>query len=169
MATARLLLRSNCLAGTRTTCRAFSATTSHFQGRFDALNARANDTASEYRKFQIDKPLNPHMTNTNSTIANEMPDLGADGPPPELITNVDPKFTPKDSKPENTRRMTGGTQEPGPSSGPNKDLDVGEIEGGSFRVEPLRRTGEDANTIRARLLCKTYAVCESHIADADGV
>ncbi|KAI1631739.1 Flavinator of succinate dehydrogenase-domain-containing protein [Biscogniauxia mediterranea] len=37
---------------------------------------------------------------------------------------------------------------PGPDS---KDLDVGELEGASFRVEPLRRVGEDDSTMRARL------------------
>lgn len=94
------------------------------------------------------------MTNTTSTIANEMPNLGADNPPPELITNVDAEYVPKDSVPENTEKMTGGTQKGAPESGPNTELKVGEIEGGSFRVEPLRRTGEDPNTIRARLLCK---------------
>lgn len=101
-----------------------------------------------------EKPLNPHMTNTNSTIANEMPSIGEDKAPPELITSVDPKFTPKDSVPENTKRMTGGTQDGAPKSGVNADLNVGEIEGGAFRVEPLRRTGEDPNTMRARLLCQ---------------
>ena len=84
-----------------------------------------------------------------------MPGIGADSPPPELITNVDPDFVPKDSKPENTEKMTGGTQKGKPKKGVNADLKVGEIEGGSFRVEPLRRTGEDANTMRARLLCKS--------------
>ena len=93
------------------------------------------------------------MTNTNSTIANEMPGLGADKPPPELISSVDPEFVPKDSVPENTERMTGGTQKGGPESGPNAELDVGEMEGAKFKVEPLRRTGEDGNTMRARLLC----------------
>lgn len=129
---------------------------------FSALNARGNDTAPTYRDFQVNKPLNPHMTNTNSTIANEMPSLGADNPPPELITNVDPDFIPKDARPENTELMTGGTQKPEPEGGPNKELKVGEIEGGAFRVEPLRRTGEDANTMRARLLCTsmTYARLE---------
>ncbi len=33
------------------------------------------------------------------------------------------------------------------------DLDVGEIEGVEFKVKPLRRIGEDGNTMRARLLC----------------
>lgn len=83
-----------------------------------------------------------------------MPDLGKDGPPPELITNVDPNYVPKDAVPENTEKMTGGTQKGGPDSGVNAELEVGEIEGGTFRVEPLRRKGEDPNTMRARLLCK---------------
>ena len=137
----------------RSSARPFSTTRSRF-----ALNDRTNDTAEAYRKSQTDKPTNPHMTNSNSTIANEMPNVGKDAAPPELITSVDPDFTPKDSKPENTERMTGGTQKPAPESGPNADLKVGEIEGGTFRVEPLRRTGEDANTMRARLLCKPLAL-----------
>lgn len=136
-----------------TSLRSFTTTTIQ-HADLSALNARGNDTAPTYRKFQMEKPLNPHMTNTTSTIANEMPSIGKDNAPPELLTNVDPKFTPKDSKPENTERMTGGTQDGAPKEGTNADLNVGEIEGGSFRVEPLRRTGEDANTMRARLLCK---------------
>ena len=113
----------------------------------------ANDTAEGWRKKQTEKPLNPHMTNTTSTVANEMPSVGRDAAPPEMITSVDPEFTPKDSVPENTERMTGGTQEGAPEKGTNAELNVGEIEGGQFKVEPLRRTGEDANTMRARLLC----------------
>ena len=82
-----------------------------------------------------------------------MPSVGADKAPPELLTSVDPNFTPKDSVPENTERMTGGTQKGRPDDGPNAELGVGEMEGGKFKVEPLRRTGEDGNTMRARLLC----------------
>ena len=93
------------------------------------------------------------MTNTTSTIANEMPSVGADKAPPELLTSVDPDFVPKDSVPENTERMTSGTQKGAPESGANAELEVGEMEGASFKVEPLRRTGEDGNTMRARLLC----------------
>ena len=93
------------------------------------------------------------MTNTNSTIANEMPSVGADKAPPELLTSVDPDFVPKDSVPENTERMTAGTQKGAPESGTNAELEVGEMEGASFKVEPLRRSGEDGNTMRARLLC----------------
>ena len=114
---------------------------------------QGHDNVSEWREVQKGKPTGPHMTNTNSTIANEMPSIGADKAPPELLTSVDPNFTPKDSVPENTERMTGGTQQGGPEDGPNAELDVGEMEGAKFRVEPLRRTGEDGNTMRARLLC----------------
>lgn len=146
MSAARLILRSSRVA-TRN-IRSFSITPS----RSIELNERCNDTAEEYRKIMKSKKLTPHMTNTNSTIANEMPAVGKDSAPPEFIASVDPDFVPKDSVPENTERMTGGTQE-APKEGANSDLNVGEIEGGSFRVEPLRRTGEDANTMRARLLC----------------
>jgi len=93
------------------------------------------------------------MTNTNSTIANEMPSVGARKAPPELISSVDPDFIPKDSVPENTERMTGGTQNGEPEDGPNAEMGVGEMEGAKFKIEPLRRTGEDPNTMRARLLC----------------
>lgn len=38
-------------------------------------------------------------------------------------------------------------------SQPKKDLDVGELQGATFKIEPLRRVGEDPATMRARLLC----------------
>ena len=114
---------------------------------------RQHENTEEWRETQKSKPLGPHMTNTNSTISNEMPSVGADKAPPELLTSVDPEFTPKDSIPENTERMTGGTQKGAPEDGANAELEVGQMEGASFKVEPLRRTGEDANTMRARLLC----------------
>lgn len=149
MSSTRALFRSM-RAAPRIATRPFSLSTRRFQ------EDRRNDTAPEWEKAQKEKNLNPHMTNTNSTIANEMPSVGKDAPPPELISSVDSDFTPKDSIPENTERMTGGTQKPAPESGVNADLEVGEIEGGTFRVEPLRRTGEDANTMRARLLCSWF-------------
>ncbi|KAK0287366.1 Succinate dehydrogenase assembly factor 2 mitochondrial [Friedmanniomyces endolithicus] len=148
MSSARALFRTARFSTITTNVRPFSTT----RTRFVDTNDRHHDTADAYRKYQMEKPLNPHMTNTNSTIANEMPSVGKDSAPPELITSVDPEFTPKDSTPHNTDRMTGGTQTPAPDSGPSADLNVGEIEGGTFRVEPLRRTGEDINTMRARLL-----------------
>lgn len=44
------------------------------------------------------------------------------------------------------------------SSGPfdpvaQQELQVGELEGAKFRIEPLRRVGEDPETMRARLTC----------------
>ena len=96
-----------------------------------------------------------------------MPSVGADHAPPELLSSVDPHFVPKDSDPDNTEHMTGGTQKGAPESGTNAELDVGEMEGAKFKVEPLRRTGEDDNTIRARLLCPFASIflprtCQGH-------
>lgn len=152
MAVARVIWRSGRLVASRSAVRPFS----NASIRPVDLSQRCNDTAEEYRKIMKEKPLNPHMTNTTSTVANEMPNIGKDSAPPELLSSVDPHFTPKDSAPGNTEKMTGGTQGGEPSSGPNAELDVGEIEGGTFRVEPLRRTGEDPNTMRARLLCEMF-------------
>ncbi|KAF1948986.1 DUF339-domain-containing protein [Byssothecium circinans] len=160
MASTRLALRSSRALVTlsRSSTRAFSIHSARRnETDFSALNARCQDTAQDYRRFQIEKPLNPHLTNTTSTIVNEMPSLGSDGPPPELIKNVDPNFTPKDAVPENTERMTGGTQTNQSNDvSANKPVDgelgVGELEGATFKVEPLRRTGEDEATMRARLL-----------------
>lgn len=152
MSAARLILRSARLAPR--IVRPFSTSSA----RFEDGKPHRNDTADKYQQIQKEKSTNPHMTNTNSTIANEMPSVGKDNAPPELITSVDDGFTPKDSVPENTERMTGGTQSGAPESGVNSDLDVGEIEGGKFRVEPLRRTGEDLSTMRARLICSSIAL-----------
>jgi len=113
----------------------------------------------EHRKIQSEKPLNPHLTNTNSTIANELPSVGADKAPPELISSVSEKeIAPKDAVPENTERMTGGTQGGKQADGGSTaEMGVGELEGASFKIEPLRRIGEDGNTMRARLLCSHFS------------
>lgn len=130
-----------------------STTVSAAEAQTVPMSARANDTAGRYREIMRSKSLNPHMTNTSSTIANQFPSVGEDKPPADMLTSVEPQFTPKDSIPENTERMTGGSQPAGPDKGPNAELDVGEIEGGKFKVEPLRREGEKKDTMRARLLC----------------
>jgi succinate dehydrogenase assembly factor 2 len=39
-----------------------------------------------------------------------------------------------------------------PSGG---EMGVGELEGAKFKIEPLRRVGEDEKTMRARLVCKS--------------
>lgn len=33
------------------------------------------------------------------------------------------------------------------------DIGVGELEGAKFKIEPMRRVGEDDKTMRARLVC----------------
>ncbi|KAK1754637.1 TPR repeat protein [Echria macrotheca] len=38
------------------------------------------------------------------------------------------------------------------SQNPDRDLEVGELQGAKFKIEPLRRTGETPETMRARLL-----------------
>ena len=93
------------------------------------------------------------MTNTASTFHEKMPSVGEDKPPPEFLSSVDPNYNPKDKKPENTERMTGGDQPGDPDKVSPSELGVGEMEGAAFKVEPIRRTGEDAVTMRARLLC----------------
>lgn len=152
MQPSRYLLHSfrGAAAVSRSKARFLSTTSSRY---LPEHKDRVHPNAEEYRKTQTEKPDNPHMTNTSSTIANEMPSLGKDGPPPEFITNVDPNYVPKDSVPENTERMTGGTQAGSPKDGPNAELEVGEMEGAKIKIEPLRREGEDASTMRARLLC----------------
>ncbi|GAB1209338.1 hypothetical protein APSETT445_008110 [Aspergillus pseudonomiae] len=51
--------------------------------------------------------------------------------------------------PGKVEHFTGGRQE---TSAQKPELGVGEMEGITFKVEPLKRTGEDVSTIRARLL-----------------
>jgi hypothetical protein len=43
-----------------------------------------------------------------------------------------------------------------PDNASEADLGVGEMEGVKIKVVPLRRTGEDATTMRARLLCPYF-------------
>lgn len=52
---------------------------------------------------------------------------------------------------KNTPRVAANLETEG--TGSSSELDVGEITGVKFRVEPLRRIGEDLRTMRARLLC----------------
>lgn len=53
--------------------------------------------------------------------------------------------------------------EPHKQRAPRKmtDIGVGELEGVEFRVEPMRRTGEDDVTMRARLVCTSgFKACD---------
>jgi hypothetical protein len=150
----RLILRSS------RTLLTFSHPFSTFIPRLN-INERGDDTTVEWRKKQAEKPLNPHLTNTTSIIANEMPSVDKQAPPPEMLSSADPNFVPKDAVPENTGRITGGTQSSSGTSGLNRELRVGELEGAKFKVEPLRRTGEDVSTTRARLLCPLLSAAKT--------
>jgi hypothetical protein len=126
---------------------------------------RQHENAPSWREIQKDKPAGPHLKHTTSTISNDMPSVGVDKPPPELLMSADPDFVLKDSVPKNTKPKTESVQSDEAIDGLNTELGVGEMEGAKFKIEPLRRTGEDANTLRARLLCPflllaTYA-CRS--------
>ncbi|KAF4629814.1 hypothetical protein G7Y89_g8328 [Cudoniella acicularis] len=129
-------------------------------------NAWGHEGTEEHRNIQTEKPLNPHMANTNSTAANEMPSVGAQKVPPGLISSTDGDFVPKDSVPENSERMTGGTQKE-PERGENAEMGVGEMQGATFKIEPLRRTGENQSrkrgTLESDLLMSTFA--EAHLRD----
>jgi hypothetical protein len=65
---------------------------------------------------------------------NEMPSVGENAPNADLISSVDGKWVPRDSVPENTEKMTGGTQKSGEKDvqGSNKELGVGELEGAKY-------------------------------------
>ncbi|KAK2806827.1 hypothetical protein FQN50_005689 [Emmonsiellopsis sp. PD_5] len=149
MATPQLFSRVMRSAGVRlssTPVRSLSATTF----RATDLNDRGHSTAPSHRETQKSRPPNPHLTNTTSTNTNDFPKVGERAAPPDLISAVDPDYKPSDAVPGKTERMTGGTQ---PSGGRKPELGVGEMEGITFKVEPLKRRGEDVATMRARLLC----------------
>ncbi|KAK8198231.1 Flavinator of succinate dehydrogenase-domain-containing protein [Phyllosticta capitalensis] len=158
MASARLVVRSSRTLASA--ARPFSSSSL----RLKDLNERGNDTTAEWRKKQTEKPLNPHLTNTTSTIANKMPRVGRDAAPPEMLSSVDPNFAPKDAAPKNTATMTGGTQAGSADAAAMAELGVGELEGAQFKIEPIRRTGEDINTMRARL---TYQSRKRGILESD--
>lgn len=139
----------------------FKAETDHVTPQAESKK-NMPENAEGWREAQKNRALNPHLTNTTPTNQNErdIPKVGKDKPPPELISSVDGNYTPKDTQPENTDRMTGGTQPGDPDKvSPQSEYGVGEMEGAKFRIEPIRRTGEDASTMRARLLCSYTQDC----------
>jgi succinate dehydrogenase flavin-adding protein (antitoxin of CptAB toxin-antitoxin module) len=87
-----------------------------------------------YRDSQVSKPLNPALdVRDKSTTAGR--GVGTFNAPPDQIS----------SAPTHPGLY-------GSFGDTAKELDVGEITHGKFRVEPLRRVGEDLKTMRARLL-----------------
>ncbi|KAL4811377.1 WD40-repeat-containing domain protein [Aspergillus unguis] len=102
-----------------------------------------------HRAHQTERPPNPVVPNTTSTMTDDFPKVGKKTAPPELLSSVDPNYRPVDTYPGKVEHFTGGRQEPGAQK---PELGVGEMEGITFKVEPLKRTGEDLSTMRARLL-----------------
>ncbi|EGE77603.2 TPR repeat protein [Blastomyces dermatitidis ATCC 18188] len=118
--------------------------------RASNLNERGHSTAPLHRETQKSKPLNPHLTNTTPTSTDDFPKVGAKSPPPDLITGADPDYQPRNAVPGKMEHMTGTSMKT--DGGRKPELGVGEMEGITFKVEPLRRQGEDITTMRARLL-----------------
>ncbi|KAL1966725.1 hypothetical protein VTN77DRAFT_3922 [Rasamsonia byssochlamydoides] len=117
------------MSSSRFVVRYLRSSTAFHSSKLTTTHSRAFGTSVvrlNDRADQKSSPLNPHVTNTTSTQTNDHP------------------------YPGKVEHFTGGRQTPG---GPKKpELDVGEMEGISFKVEPLRRQGEDPSTMRARLL-----------------
>lgn len=78
--------------------------------------------------------------------------------PPELVSGADEPATPilSSERGPGLAGIFGGAGE--------KELAVGEMAEAKFRIEPLRRTGEDPATMRARLLCLSFPSphCQLH-------
>ena len=83
-------------------------------------------------------------------MTKDFPNVGEKPAPPEFLNSVDPNYRPADPYPGKIEHFTGGRQESGAQK---PELGVGEMEGITFKVEPLKRAGEDVATMRARLLC----------------
>ncbi|KAI9932835.1 hypothetical protein ASPWEDRAFT_33804 [Aspergillus wentii DTO 134E9] len=113
------------------------------------VNDRAPSTAPAHRENQTSKPPNQFVPNTTSTMTKDFPNIGERPAPPDMLNSVDPNYRPADPYPGKVEHFTGGRQAPGAQK---PELGVGEMEGITFKVEPLKRKGEDPATMRARLL-----------------
>lgn len=126
---------------------------------------RAHDTVGGWREKQQSRPLNQALSGSTPAESAGSPSVGAHNPPPELLSSADPDWTPDGQKSVAEAEASGSPRgqdsaaEHQHNEGARGDLDVGVIEGGSFRVSPLRRSGEDGTTIRARLLCTSLCFC----------
>ncbi|KAJ5544701.1 hypothetical protein N7535_006911 [Penicillium sp. DV-2018c] len=124
--------------------------------QFGASALRLKDTKDEaadavkaHRSYQADKTPNQFVPNTTSTMTKDFPNVGENPPPPDMISSTDPNYKPNDPYPGRIEHLTGGRQHDGAQK---PELGVGEMEGITFKVEPLKREGEEVATKRARLL-----------------
>lgn len=116
------------------------------------LKDRGASNVSEHRDIQTNKPPNQAVPNTTTTMTKDYPKVGEKTAPPEMLNSVDPDYRPADPYPGKIEHLTGGRQQDGAQK---PELGVGEMEGITFKVEPLKRMNEDTATKRARLLCKS--------------
>lgn len=70
--------------------------------------------------------------------------------PPDFPSIVNPNHKRAGPYTGKLEHLTGGRETAGAQK---PELEVGEMEGITFKVEPLKRQGEDTSTMRARLLC----------------
>lgn len=121
--------------------------------RFNDAKDRAHPNVDAHRENQTNKPPNQFVSNTTSTLTKDFPNVGNKPAPPEMLNSVDPNYRPADPYPGKIEHFTGGRQDTGAQK---PELGVGEMEGITFKVEPLKRVGEDVTTKRARLLCTFF-------------
>lgn len=125
-----------------------------------ALRLKDGDEAAPevkaHRANQANKVPNQFIPNTTSTMTKDFPNVGQKPPPPEMLNSVDPNYRPSDPYPGRIEHFTGGRQDNGAQK---PELGVGEMEGITFKVEPLKRVGEELATKRARLLCSYPFPC----------
>ncbi|KGO64191.1 Protein of unknown function DUF339 [Penicillium italicum] len=118
-----------------------------------ALRLKDGDEAAPevkaHRANQANKPPNQFVPNTTSTMTKDFINVGQKPPPPDMLNSVDPNYRPSDPYPGRIEHFTGGRQDNGAQK---PELGVGEMEGITFKVEPLKRVGEELATKRARLL-----------------
>ncbi|OQE08840.1 hypothetical protein PENVUL_c008G09966 [Penicillium vulpinum] len=124
--------------------------------QFGATALRLKDGSDEaapevkaHRANQANKPPNQFVPHSTSTMTKDFPNVGKKPAPPEMLNSVDPNYRPSDPYPGRIEHFTGGRQDDGAQK---PELGVGEMEGITFKVEPLKRVGEDLTTKRARLL-----------------
>jgi hypothetical protein len=118
--------------------------------RFNDTSDRAAAELKAHRENQTKKQPNQFVPNTTSTMTKDFPKVGEKPSPPEMLNSVDPNYRPADPYPGRIEHFTGGRQDAGAQK---PELGVGEMEGITFKVEPLKRVNEDVTTMRARLLC----------------
>lgn len=119
-------------------------------------NDEAASGVKAHRANQTDKVPNQFVPNTTSTMTKDFPSVGEKPPPPEMLNSADPNYRPSDPYPGRIEHFTGGRQDDGARK---PELEVGEMEGITFKIEPLKRVGEDLVTKRARLLCSYPFPC----------